>query len=189
MWGCVQVYVKVCPNAAVGPAYTDAAAAAAAVVVNVRRPDICSSQQAQQWIYHHPATWWDEATTLQCCCGHELALVHWSDTPAEPNLRTAGLLYLSCGFGQKKNPGNKKIQLKKSEPERKKFNNFAGTPAPCPSTSFQNFYWSSAQAQSRTSLFMPLLCWWICVSATRIHNGLSRKMTEKGTKSLFGTNI
>lgn len=33
------MYVKVCPNAAVGPAYTDAAAAAAAVVVvNVRRP-------------------------------------------------------------------------------------------------------------------------------------------------------
>lgn len=32
--GFVQVYVKVCPNAAIAPAYTEAAV----VVVNVRRP-------------------------------------------------------------------------------------------------------------------------------------------------------
>lgn len=52
---------------------------------------IRGTQEAQQWTYHHPATWRDVAATPPCCSDREPAPVHWSYTPAKPNLGTVSL--------------------------------------------------------------------------------------------------
>lgn len=46
-----------------------------------------------------------------------------------------------------------------------------------PARSYRDFYWSSSQAHSRTSPFIHILCWWIC---------LCRRSKKP---SLFRTNI
>lgn len=100
-----------------------------------RTPDvpglIGGTQEAQQWTYHHPATWQDVAATPLCCSDRKPALVHWSYTPAERNLRAVCLsnrrLWLWTEKGRKKKkkerevlPGNVKSSWRKKKKKEEK---------------------------------------------------------------------
>lgn len=102
-----------------------------------RTPDapglIGGTQEAQQWTYHHPATWQDVAATPLCRSERKPALVHWSYTPAEPNLRAVCLsnrrlwLWTEKGQEEKKKkkkgskvlPGNVKSSWRKKKKREK----------------------------------------------------------------------